>query len=71
MPAIGGTLSELEGVEHVITFVSCTLSKSECRYYITRRELVVFTQHFCPYLLRQLSQKDSYPMARKALGVPL
>ena len=53
---IGGVLSQLddEGVEHVVAFASRTLSKSERRYCVTRRELlavVVFTQHFRPYLL--------------------
>ena len=53
---IGGVLSQLddEGTEHVVAFASRTLSKSERRYCVTRRELlavVVFTQHFRPYLL--------------------
>ena len=48
---IGGVLSQLDeqGQEHVIAFASRTLSKSECRYCVTRRELltvVVFTQQF-------------------------
>ena len=48
---IGGVLSQLDeqGQEHVITFASRTLSKSKCRYCVTRRELlavVVFTQQF-------------------------
>ena len=53
---IGGVLSQLDeqGQEHVIAFASRTLSKSERRYCVTRRELlavVVFTQQFRPYLL--------------------
>ena len=53
---IGGVLSQLddEGKEHVIAFASRTLSKSERRYCVTRRELlavVVFTEQFRPYLL--------------------
>ena len=48
---IGGVLSQLDeqGQEHVIAFASRTLSKSKCRYCVTRRELlavVVFTQQF-------------------------
>ena len=53
---IGGVLAQLDeqGQEHVIAFASRTLSKSERRYCVTRRELlavVVFTQQFRPYLL--------------------
>jgi hypothetical protein len=53
---IGAVLSQKddEGRERVIAFASRSLSKAERRYCVTRRELlavVVFTQHFRPYLL--------------------
>ena len=53
---IGAVLSQKddEGQEHVVAFASRSLSKAERRYCVTRRELlavVVFTQHFRPYLL--------------------
>ena len=37
----------------MIAYESCLLSKSECKYCVTRRELlavVVFTHQFRPYL---------------------
>ena len=40
-----------KGLEHVVAFAS---SKTERKYCVTRRELLavmVFTQHFGPYLL--------------------
>ena len=53
---IGAVLAQHDndGHERVVAFASRTLSKSEHRYCVTRRELlavVVFTQHFRPYLL--------------------
>ena len=53
---IGGVLSQKgnDGEEHVVSYASRSLSKTERRYCVTRRELlavVVFTQHFRPYLL--------------------
>ena len=53
---IGGVLSQKgnDGEEHVVSYASRSLSKAERRYCVTRRELlavVVFTQHFRPYLL--------------------
>lgn len=53
---IGAVLSQKddEGQERVVAFASRSLSKTERKYCVTRRELlavVVFTQHFHPYLL--------------------
>ena len=53
---IGAVLAQHDedGQERVVAFASRTLSKAERRYCVTRRELlavVVFTQHFRPYLL--------------------
>ena len=53
---IGAVLSQVQddGTERVIAFASQTLSKAECRYCVTRRELlavVTFVHHFRPYLL--------------------
>ena len=53
---IGAVLSQKddEGRERVVAFASRSLTKAERRYCVTRRELlavVVFTQHFRPYLL--------------------
>ena len=52
---IGGVLSQVDdnGLERVIAYGSRTLSKPERQYCVTRRELlavVVFTDHFRPYL---------------------
>ena len=53
--AIGAVLAQHDdGHERVVAFASRTLSKTERRYCVTRRELlavVVFTKHFRPYLL--------------------
>ena len=48
---LGAVLYQLdeEGVEHVVAYASCLLSKAECCYCVTRRELlavVTFTKHF-------------------------
>lgn len=54
--SIGGILSQLNDERHVIAFVSHTLSKSECLCCVTCHKLlavVVFVQHFRPYLLGQ------------------
>ena len=53
---IGAVLAQRDedGQERVVAFASRILSKAERRYCVTRRELlavVVFTQHFRPYLL--------------------
>ena len=53
---IGAVLSQRdeEGHEKVVAFASRSLTKAERKYCVTRRELlavVVFTQHFRPYLL--------------------
>lgn len=53
---IGAVLAQCDedGHERVVAFASRTLSKAERRYCVIRRELlavVVFTQHFRPYLL--------------------
>ncbi|KAL5471114.1 hypothetical protein EMCRGX_G029195 [Ephydatia muelleri] len=53
---IGGVLSQLQadGSEQVVGYGSCTLSKSERNYCVTRRELlamVYFVDHFRRYLL--------------------
>ena len=54
---IGAVLSqEYDGGECVVAYASRTLSKSEQKYSVTRKELlavVTFTQHFCTYLLGQ------------------
>ena len=55
---IGGVLSQRDdqGQERVVAFASRSLSKAERHYCITRKELlavIVFTQHFRPYLLGQ------------------
>ena len=52
----GGVLSQKgnDGEEHIVSYASRSVSKAERRYCVTRRELlavVVFTQHFRPYLL--------------------
>ena len=54
--AIGAVLSQIgdDGQEHVIAYGSKLLTKGECQYSVTRRELlavVVFTKYFRPYLL--------------------
>lgn len=47
---IGAVLSQvIDGNEKVTTYASCTLSKAEQKYCVTRKELlamVVFIQHF-------------------------
>ena len=53
---IGAVLSQIQddGTECVVAYASRVLSKPERRYCVTRRELlavVVFIQHFRPYLL--------------------
>ena len=53
---VGAVLSQVddEGRERVIAYASKVLSKAERRYCVTRKELlavVVFVQHFRPYLL--------------------
>ena len=52
--AIGAVLSQVhEGYEHPVAFASRTLSCSERKYSVTRRELlavVTFIKHFRPYL---------------------
>ena len=53
---IGGVLSQVddEGRERVIAYASRSLTKPECQYCVTRRELlavVSFAQQFRPYLL--------------------
>ena len=53
---IGAVLSQTQedGKERVVAYASRMLSKPECRYCTTRRELlavVAFTKHFRPYLL--------------------
>ena len=53
---IGAVLSQLhpDGTEHVISYASRILTKSERNYCVTRKELlavVYFLQHFRHYLL--------------------
>lgn len=53
---IGAILSQHQedGSEHVLAYGSCTLSRPERCYCVTRKELlavVMFVQHFQPYLL--------------------
>lgn len=53
---IGAVLSQVdaEGVEHVVSYGSCILTKAEQNYCVTRKELlavVTFLQHFRQYLL--------------------
>lgn len=53
---IGAVLSQVQedGTERVIAYASRVLTRPERRYCVTRRELlavVIFTQHFRPYLL--------------------
>ena len=53
---IGAVLSQahLDGQEHVVAFASRVLSKAECKYSVTLKELlavIVFIHHFRPYLL--------------------
>ena len=48
---IGAVLSQVdaEGVVHVVSYASHTLSKAERNYYVARKELVTvvtFLQHF-------------------------
>jgi len=53
---IGAILSQIQkGKECVIAYASRSLTKFECNYCVTRRELlavVTFLQHFHSYLLR-------------------
>ena len=53
---IGAVLSQIhqDGREHVVAYASRVLSKLECKYSVTRKELlavIVFIHHFRPYLL--------------------
>ena len=53
---MGAVLSQLDdnGAEQVVAYASCTLSRAERRYCVTRKELlavVTFIKHFRPYLL--------------------
>ena len=53
---LGAVISQLDesGHEHVIAYGSRLLSKTERKYFVTRRELlavVTFVKHFHPYLL--------------------
>lgn len=53
---LGAVLSQVddEGREHVIAYASCTMSKAERQYCVTRKELlavVTFIHHFRPYLI--------------------
>jgi hypothetical protein len=53
---MGAVLSQLDdnGAERVVAYASCTLSRAERRYCVTRKELlavVTFIKHFRPYLL--------------------
>ena len=53
---IGAVLSQChaDGKEHVISYASRLLTKPECNYCVTRKELlavVTFLHHFCQYLI--------------------
>ena len=53
---IGAVLSQIhqDGRKHVVAYASRVLSKPECKYSVTRKELlavIVFIHHFRPYLL--------------------
>ena len=53
---IGAVLSQLQedGSERVITYASHVLTRPECRYCVTRKELlavVFFTRHFRAHLM--------------------
>ena len=56
--AIGGVLSQnIDGKERVIAFASRTLTKSERRYCVTRKELLALV-HFVKYFRHYLYRKD-------------
>ena len=62
---IGAVLSQvIAGKEKVIAYASRTLSKAERKYCVTRKELlamVIFIQHFRPYLLgRQFTLRTDH-----------
>ena len=51
-----GVLSQVHAdeEEHVISYASCLLTKAECNYCVTRKELlavVTFLHHFQQYLI--------------------
>lgn len=52
---IGAVLSQVEGgMERVVVYASRSLTKQECKYATTKKELlsmVTFTKHFKHYLL--------------------
>jgi len=53
---IGAVLSQCDtdGIEHVITYASCLLTKPERNFCVTRKKLlavVTFLGHFCHYLI--------------------
>ena len=71
---IGAVLSRIgeDGKEHVIAYGSRLLTKPECKYCVTRKELlavVYFIAKYRPYLLGQKAAKHPKGQLARWMGV--